>query len=278
MPGAAPRRGWSARCGGDPGASARTRRRGGGRPGRGANGALCPAAPAAAACTARPRQPVQQRRRESPVTRAEAHLLLTESALQHRQLVAQGEDLHILVPIAHREQTQHGERVRHAQAGQSQQHGRSSCRVGRQPRDGTDSTDRTRHPAHPAHQLRPGRMRLPASAGSHRALARRSRPPRLETPCDRRPARNPARRHAHRRQPARRHPTPAPARRGPADPGPAGTLPPQARRLCADRGYDFDKCCRLLGKRGVKPVIARRGVAHGSGLGKVRWVVERAFA
>lgn len=25
-------------------------------------------------------------------------------------------------------------------------------------------------------------------------------------------------------------------------------------------------------------MIARRGIAHGSGLGKVRWVVERAFA
>ncbi len=31
-------------------------------------------------------------------------------------------------------------------------------------------------------------------------------------------------------------------------------------------------------KRSIKPLIARRGVAHGSGLGKVRWVVERAFA
>lgn len=31
-------------------------------------------------------------------------------------------------------------------------------------------------------------------------------------------------------------------------------------------------------KRGIKPMIVRRGVAHGSGLGKVRWVVERAFA
>lgn len=50
------------------------------------------------------------------------------------------------------------------------------------------------------------------------------------------------------------------------------------RRLYADRGYDFDKYRRLLWKRGIKPVIARRGVAHGSGLGKVRWVVERAFA
>ncbi|WP_133886092.1 IS5 family transposase [Streptomyces sp. BK208] len=50
------------------------------------------------------------------------------------------------------------------------------------------------------------------------------------------------------------------------------------RRLFADRGYDFDKYRRLLWKRGIKPVIARRGAAHGSGLGKVRWVVERAFA
>lgn len=50
------------------------------------------------------------------------------------------------------------------------------------------------------------------------------------------------------------------------------------RRLYADRGYDFDKYRRLLRKRGIKPLIARRGVAHGSGLGKVRWVVERAFA
>ncbi|WP_346088374.1 IS5 family transposase [Streptomyces erythrogriseus] len=50
------------------------------------------------------------------------------------------------------------------------------------------------------------------------------------------------------------------------------------RRLYADRGYDFDKYRRLLWKRGIKPVIARRGVAHGSGLGKVRWVVERTFA
>ncbi|MET7356061.1 transposase [Streptomyces mirabilis] len=35
---------------------------------------------------------------------------------------------------------------------------------------------------------------------------------------------------------------------------------------------------RLLWKRGIKPLIARRGVTHGSGLGKARWVVERTFA
>ncbi|MFE4413319.1 IS5 family transposase [Streptomyces sp. NPDC056821] len=50
------------------------------------------------------------------------------------------------------------------------------------------------------------------------------------------------------------------------------------RRLHADQGYDFDKYRRLLWRLGIKPMIARRGVAHGSGLGKVRWVVERAFA
>jgi transposase len=29
---------------------------------------------------------------------------------------------------------------------------------------------------------------------------------------------------------------------------------------------------------GVKPVIARRGSEHGSGLGRRRWVLERTFA
>lgn len=35
------------------------------------------------------------------------------------------------------------------------------------------------------------------------------------------------------------------------------------KRLFADRGYDYDKYRRLLWKRGIKPLIARRGVAHG---------------
>jgi transposase len=49
-------------------------------------------------------------------------------------------------------------------------------------------------------------------------------------------------------------------------------------RMIADRGYDHDKYRRELWRRGVKPVIARRGTEHGSGLGRVRWVVERTFA
>ncbi|WP_435828632.1 IS5 family transposase [Nocardiopsis dassonvillei] len=49
-------------------------------------------------------------------------------------------------------------------------------------------------------------------------------------------------------------------------------------RLFADRGYDYDKHRRLLRARGITPKIARKGTAHGSGLGKTRWVVERTFA
>jgi transposase len=48
--------------------------------------------------------------------------------------------------------------------------------------------------------------------------------------------------------------------------------------LYGDRGYDHDKHRRLLRARGVRPKIARRGQPHGSGLGKVRWVVERTFS
>jgi transposase len=52
----------------------------------------------------------------------------------------------------------------------------------------------------------------------------------------------------------------------------------RADSVIADRGYDHDKYRRELWRRGVKPVIARRGTEHGSGLGKLRWVVERSFA
>jgi transposase len=48
--------------------------------------------------------------------------------------------------------------------------------------------------------------------------------------------------------------------------------------VVADRGYDHDKYRRLLWARGIKPVIARRNSEHGSGLGKLRWVVERTLS
>ncbi|MFI1910926.1 IS5 family transposase [Streptomyces microflavus] len=49
------------------------------------------------------------------------------------------------------------------------------------------------------------------------------------------------------------------------------------RHLYADRGYDFDKYRRLLWKRGITD---DRPTWRGPrlGFGKVRWVVERAFA
>jgi transposase len=60
--------------------------------------------------------------------------------------------------------------------------------------------------------------------------------------------------------------------------GKVGRPRQRAERLLADRGYDHDKYRRELWARSVKPVIARRGVEHGSHLGRERWVVERTFA
>jgi transposase len=52
----------------------------------------------------------------------------------------------------------------------------------------------------------------------------------------------------------------------------------RAESVIADRGYDYDKYRRGLRARGMTPIIARRATKHGSGLGKLRWVVERTFA
>jgi transposase len=59
-------------------------------------------------------------------------------------------------------------------------------------------------------------------------------------------------------------------------PAVAGVVGRPRRRpdaLLADRSYDHDKYRRLLWARGIHPVIAERGVEHGSGLGIFRWVV-----
>jgi transposase len=48
--------------------------------------------------------------------------------------------------------------------------------------------------------------------------------------------------------------------------------------LYADRGYDSDSTRWLLAWMGIEPHIARRRTEHGSGLGKVRWVVERTIS
>ncbi|MCX4451306.1 IS5 family transposase [Streptomyces sp. NBC_01789] len=64
----------------------------------------------------------------------------------------------------------------------------------------------------------------------------------------------------------------------PSVPGLVGRPRRRPDVLLGDRGYDHDKYRRLVWAQGVKPVIARRGVAHGSGLGVHRWVVERTIA
>ncbi len=48
--------------------------------------------------------------------------------------------------------------------------------------------------------------------------------------------------------------------------------------LYADRGYDSDATRLLLAWLGIEPHIAKRRTPHGSGLGKVRWVVERTIS
>ena len=49
-------------------------------------------------------------------------------------------------------------------------------------------------------------------------------------------------------------------------------------QLYADRGYDHDSYRRRVRAKGIQPIIGRRGVAHGSGLGVYRWVVEQTIA
>ena len=75
-------------------------------------------------------------------------------------------------------------------------------------------------------------------------------------------------REAHRRAPHRRHPADSAGRCRPAHS--RSTRPPRhrPRELFADCGQDHDTCRRLLGADGITPRIARRGVPHGSGLGR----------
>jgi transposase len=47
-------------------------------------------------------------------------------------------------------------------------------------------------------------------------------------------------------------------------------------RTQGDRAYDSDPHRRELRRRHTTPVLARRSTPHGSGLGRHRWVIERA--
>ncbi len=59
------------------------------------------------------------------------------------------------------------------------------------------------------------------------------------------------------------------------DYGEPGRMPEE---LYADRAYDSDGHEALLRWMGIEPQFAQRGEPHGSGLGKVRYVVERTIA
>ncbi|MFZ6644047.1 transposase, partial [Undibacterium sp. TC4M20W] len=48
--------------------------------------------------------------------------------------------------------------------------------------------------------------------------------------------------------------------------------------LQGDRGYDSEPIRILLRQQAIIPELAKRRTAHGTGLGKTRWVVERSIA
>jgi transposase len=64
----------------------------------------------------------------------------------------------------------------------------------------------------------------------------------------------------------------------PAVAGIAGRPRRRPASVVGDRGYDSDRHREQLRRLGITPLIARRQTEHGSGLGRVRWVVERTFA
>ena len=47
--------------------------------------------------------------------------------------------------------------------------------------------------------------------------------------------------------------------------------------MYADRAYDHDKYRRAVHAKGIHTQVAHGGPPHGSGLGKVKWVVERTI-
>src|SRR5436190_171241 len=48
--------------------------------------------------------------------------------------------------------------------------------------------------------------------------------------------------------------------------------------VVGDRGYDAAVIRRGLRTRAILPLLAMRRTAHGTGLGRWRWVIERTFA
>jgi IS5 family transposase len=60
--------------------------------------------------------------------------------------------------------------------------------------------------------------------------------------------------------------------------GPRGRPRRWPRALYGDRAYGSDANRIACNARGITPFLPRPGDPHGSGLGRVRWVVERTLA
>jgi transposase len=60
--------------------------------------------------------------------------------------------------------------------------------------------------------------------------------------------------------------------------GKPGRPKAQPDAVVADRGFDNNAARAILSWLGIAPRIGRRKTAHGSGLGQVRWVVERTIS
>lgn len=64
----------------------------------------------------------------------------------------------------------------------------------------------------------------------------------------------------------------------PAIQGPRGRPRRRPKALCGDRGYGFPHLISAIIMLSIVSMLAPRGEAHGSGLGQVRYVVERSLA
>jgi len=60
--------------------------------------------------------------------------------------------------------------------------------------------------------------------------------------------------------------------------GKPGTPLHKPRSVLGDRAYDCERYRRHLRARGIRPDLARRYTAHGSGLGTHRWPIERTIS
>jgi hypothetical protein len=92
-------------------------------------------------------QPVQQSSQEGPIGRGEPYPLAVQLSFENRKLVAQSENFGILGPIAHRQQSQHRQRIGHAQVRQSKKHSTASWPMIGGEAGGQDSDRRKISPA-----------------------------------------------------------------------------------------------------------------------------------